>query len=78
MLVNIGTRAARVNVVFSISRNAALIENKMLQYTTLSSKLHHCTLGGLKTHLFTLSNVRACLSRHRADQKKYLNPDFLT
>ena len=34
-MVNIGTRVAPVNIAFSGSRNAALIERKMLQYITL-------------------------------------------
>ena len=36
MIVNIGTRVAPVNNAFSSSRDAALIERKMLQNTTLS------------------------------------------
>ena len=60
MIVNIGTRVAPVNIAFSSSRNAALIERKMLQYTTLSIKLHHCTLSEIKTHFFYLVR-RSCL-----------------
>ena len=67
-----------VNIAFSTSRNAALIDRKMLQYTTLSIKLHHCTLSELKTQVFTLSDVLACLSILCADQKQHSNPDFLT
>ena len=33
-MVNIGTGVAPVNIAVSSSRNAALIERKMLQYTT--------------------------------------------
>ena len=44
MMVNIGTRVANVNIVFSTSRKAAKIEFKVLQYTTLSIKLYHCIL----------------------------------
>ena len=44
MMVNIGTRVATASVVFSTSRNAALIERKLLQYTTLCLKFYHCTL----------------------------------
>ena len=40
-MVNIGTRVAPVNIAYSSSRNAALTECKMLQYTTLSKKYHH-------------------------------------
>ena len=61
MIVNIGTRVAPVNTAFSSSRNAALIERKMLHYTTLSIKFHHCTLSELKTQIFTLSDGRSCL-----------------
>ena len=43
MIVNMQTAVAKVNIDFSSSKNAALIERKMLQYTTLSIKLHHCT-----------------------------------
>ena len=41
MMVNIGTRIELVNFAFSSSRNAASIECKVLQYTTLSIKRHH-------------------------------------
>ena len=76
-MVNIGTRVAPVNIAFSSSRNAALIERKMLQYTTLSIKLHHCTLSGIKTQIFTTSDALACISVHCADQRQPSIPDFL-
>ena len=47
-MVNIGTRVAPVNIGFSSSRNATLIERKMFHYTTLSIKLNHCTLNEIK------------------------------
>ena len=78
MMVNIGTRVAPVYIAFCISRNAALIERKMLQYTTFSIKLHHCTLSGIKTQLFTMSDVLAGVSVHCADQRQHSIPDFLT
>ena len=78
MMVNIGTKIALVNIAFSSSRNAALIERKMLHYTTLSKKLHQYTLSKMKTQVFTLSDVLACVSIHCADQKQHSNPDFLT
>ena len=78
MIVNIGTRVAPVNVAFSSLRNAALIERKMLHYTTLSKKFRHCTSSELKTQIFTLSDVLACVSIHCADQKQHSNPLFLT
>ena len=76
MIVNMRTAVATVNIAFPSSRKAAFIERKMLQYTTLSMKLHHCTLSELKTQLFTLSDVFACLSIHCADQKQHSNPDL--
>ena len=78
MMVNIGTRVAPVNIAFSSSRNAALVERKMLQYTTLSIKLCHCTLSEMKTQLFTMSDVLASVSVHCVDQRQYSIPDFLT
>ena len=78
MKVNIGTRVAPVNIAFSSSKNAALTERKMLQYTTLSIKLHHCTLSEIKTQFFTMSDVLACVSVHCADQRQHSLPDFLT
>ena len=78
MIVKIGTRAAPVNIAFSSSRNAALIERKMLQYTTLSIKLHHCTLSEMKTQIFTMSDVLACVSVLYADQRQHSMPDLLT
>ena len=76
MIVNMRTAVATVNIASFSSRNAALIERKMLQYRTLSMKLHQCTLSELKTQLFTLSDVLACLSIHCADQKQLSNPGF--
>ena len=78
MIVNMQTAVATVNIAFSISKNAALIERKMLQFTTISIKLHHCTLSGIKTQVFTLSDVLACVSIHCTDQKQHSNRDFLT
>ena len=77
-MVNIGRRIAPVNIAFSSSRNAALIECKVLQYTTLPIKLHHCTLSKIKTPVFTLLDILACVSIHCVDQKQHSNPDFLT
>ena len=51
MMVNIGTRVAPVNIAFSQSRNAAFFERKVLQYTTLSIKLHHWTFSEKKLKL---------------------------
>ena len=58
--------------------NAAFIEQKMLHYTILSLKLHHCTLSESKTQVFTLSDILACLSIHCADQKQHSNLGFST
>ena len=77
-MVNIRTRIAPVNIAFSSSGIAALIERKVLQYTTLSIKLHHCTLSEIATPVFTLSDVFAFVSIHCVDQKRHSNPDFLT
>ena len=76
MIVNIGTRVEPVNIAFSSSGNAALIERKMLHYTTLSIKLHHCTLNEIKTQIFTMSDFLACLSTLRGSETK-LNPGLL-
>ena len=65
-------------MLFFISRNAALIERKMLQNTTLSKKFYHCTLSEIKTQVFTLSHVLALVSIHCADQKQPSIRDFLT
>ena len=56
MMVNIEARVASVNIAFSSPTNAALIERKMLQYTSLSMKNHHCTLTEIKNPNFY--NVR--------------------
>ena len=50
----------------------------MSQYTTLSKRLHHCTLSETKNRVFTLSEVLDCVSIHCADQKQHSNLDFLT
>ena len=78
MIVNIGTGVAPVNIAFSSSRSAALIERKIMQYTKLSITLHHCTLSVTKTQVFTLLEVLACVSIQCADLKQHSNPNFLT
>ena len=60
MTVNIGTRVVPVNIAFSSSRNAAVIERKVLKYTTLSIKLHHFTLSEKNPSLYIVR--RHCLS----------------
>ena len=77
-MVNTRTRVARVNNVFSISKNAALIQRKMLQYTTVSIKLHHSTLSEIKSPVSTLSDVLACVSKHCVDQKQHSNLESST
>ena len=67
-MVNIATVVAPVNIVFSRSRNAALIERKVLQYTTLSKRLHHRTLSEIQSQAFTLSEFPNCVSIPCADQ----------
>ena len=70
------SKVAPVNIAFSSSRNAALLERKLLQYTTKSIKLHHGTLSVIRTQVFKLLGVLACVSIYCADQKQYTNPDF--
>ena len=76
MMVNIGTKVATVNIVFSTSRNATLIEQEALHYTILSTKLQQCTLSELKIPAFTISNVLACLSEPCADREQHQKSDF--
>ena len=76
-MVNIGTRVTTVDNAFCSSRHVTSIKRKLLQYTTLSMKLHHCTLSQLKTQVFTLSDVVACLSIHCGDPKQQSNSNFL-
>ena len=40
-MVNMQTAVVTLNIAFSSSRNVALSEPKVLQYTTLSVKLHN-------------------------------------
>ena len=68
-MVNIGTGVAPVNIAFSNSRKAALVERKMLQDTSISLKYHHCTLREIKNPNFY--NVRRpclCLSTLRRSE----------
>ena len=58
-------------------KKCGLIERKMLHYTKLSIKLYHCTLSEIKTQVFTLSDVLACVSILCADQKQHSNRDYL-
>ena len=78
MMMNNGTRVAMVNFVFSTSRNTALIERKMVQYTTISIKLHHFTLSEQTPHVFTISNVFDFLSKFCTGQKQHSKQYFLT
>ena len=75
-MVNIGTRVAPVKIVFSKSKNATLIERKVLHYITLRTKYHHYTLGEIKTQVFTMSDVLACVSVHCAHQRKTQSRTF--
>ena len=77
-MVNIGTGVAPVNIAFSSSRNVALLERRKLRYTTLSKKLHHCILSEIRTQIFTMSDVLACVSVPCADQRQHSISDFLT
>ena len=40
-MANMQTAVVTVNIAFSSSKNPALFERKMLQYRTLSVKLHN-------------------------------------
>ena len=53
VMVNIATKVAPVNIAFSSSRNAALFERKVSQYTTLSKRLHHRTVSETKNQVLT-------------------------
>ena len=77
-MVSIGTRVAAKNIAVSSSRNEALIEPKMLQYTTLSIKNHQLTLREIKTPIFTDSDVLACISVHCVDQRQHSIPNDST
>ena len=77
MMVNIGTAVAPVNIAFSSSRSTALYEGKILHYTTVSMKIHYCTLSEIKTQVYTLSDVLAlCLITLRGP-KTTLKPRLL-
>ena len=67
MMLNIATLVAPVNNAFSSSRNAALIERKVLHYTTISKRLLHRTLSEIKTQALTFSDVPDCVSIPCAD-----------
>ena len=77
MIVKMRTAVATVDIAFSSSRNAALNERKLLQYTTLSMKLHHYTLSELKTQFFSLSDVLACLTIHCEIRNNFQTRTFL-
>ena len=67
-MVNMGTRVAALNFAFSSSKNAALIERKMLQNTTLSINLHHCTLSEIKNlSFFIIGRPCLCLNTLRGN-----------
>ena len=77
-MINIGTGVAPVNIAFSSSRIVALFERKMLHNTKFSPKLHQYTMRKIKTQVFTLSDVRACVLVLCVDQRQHSIPDFLT
>ena len=68
MMVNIATRVAPVNIAFSISKNAALIERKKLQYTTLSTKLHHCVERNKNPSFYILGRPCLCVNTLRGSK----------
>ena len=68
-MVNIRARVALVNIAFSSSKNAALIERKMLQYTIFSIKLHHCELSEIQNHCFYIvGHPCLCLNTLRGSE----------
>ena len=75
MIVNMRTAVATVNIAFSSSKNADLIERKIMQYTTLS-KTPSLYIERKETQVFTLSDVFACVSIHWTDQKQNSNRFF--
>ena len=78
MIVNIGTKIAPVNIAFSISTNASLIERYALR--NIIYKTPSLYPERIKTQVFSLSDVPACVSIHCADQKQHSNTqkNFLT
>ena len=77
MRVNIRTRVASVNIAFSSSRNAAFIGRKMLQYTTLFTKLYHCTLSEKNPSSYIVRRPCWCLNT-LCGSETTLKPDFST
>ena len=79
-MINIGTGVAPVNIVFSSSRNAALIERKMLQDTIITYKTPSLYIERNRNLNFhVVRRLCFCLNRlDCADQKQLSNPDFLT
>ena len=69
MMVNIGSRVVPVNIAFSSSKIAALIESKMLQYTTSSINLHHCTLS--ETKISIENTLPTCVDMANEDLHAY-------
>ena len=78
MIVNIGAGVASVNIAFSNSRSAALIERKKLENTTSSIKLHHFTLSELRNPSFYIvRHPCLCLNTLRGSEKT-LKPGLLS
>ena len=67
-MVNIGARVAPLNIAFSSSRNAVLIERKMLQYAILSKKLHHCSLSENNASFYIVRRFCLCLNTSRGSE----------
>ena len=77
MMVNMGSRVAPLNIAFSSSRNAGLIERKVLQYTNLSiySIIEHWSKW--KSKFLHFQAFLFFVSKHCVDQKQHSNSDFL-
>ena len=67
-MVNIGTRIVPMIIAFSSSSNAALNEQKVLQYTTLSTKLQHCTLSKKNPIFYIVRRSCLCLNTLRGSE----------
>ena len=75
MIVNIGTGVAPLNIAFSSSRSTASMERKMSQNTTLSIKLHHCTLTEKKPSFYIVRRPCSGLNTLRGSETP-LKPGF--
>ena len=71
MMVNVGTRVAPGNIAFSRSRKAALIQRKLLQFTTLSIKYHQHTLSEIHLNIYKVRRACMCLNTLRGPETTF-------